>query len=105
MIKARWCVSFDLWNAMSALVLLIAALSAITLPGVAGAQSISISSGNNQTGTVATALANPLRVRVRTSGGGAVPGVTVTFSVTLNNGSVNPTSAVTDSTGRASSSF
>src|SRR3954470_11554995 len=72
-------------------------------PG-AQAQSITVVSGNNQTGTVGTNLPNPLIVRVR-SGNVAMAGVTVTFAVTLNNGSVIPTSAVTDSTGRASTTL
>src|SRR3954469_25512100 len=84
--------------------LLIVAIGWIAGSAGAQSQSISIVSGSNQTGTVGTKLANPLIVRVR-SGNVAMVGVTVTFAVTLNNGSVIPTSAVTDSTGRASTTL
>lgn len=57
-------------------------------------------SGDNQSGTVGTTLANPLVVQVA-SGGAPQAGVTVSFTVT-GGSSVSPTSAVTNANGRAS---
>jgi Domain of unknown function (DUF4082)/Bacterial Ig-like domain (group 1) len=59
-------------------------------------------SGNNQTGTVGTALSNPLIVQVKDSTGNPQSGVTVNFAVTSGGGSVSPTSAVTAANGQAS---
>src|SRR5690349_18199216 len=84
------------------LLLLIAAVGWVGAPAGAQAQTISIVSGNNQTGTVGTPLANLLVVRVRNSAGSVVSGVTVNFAITLSNGSVSPVSAVTNSLGQAS---
>ena len=98
----RWLRSFNakwLWTLLAILFGLIAAVEA------AQAQSITVVSGNNQTGTVGTALANPLTVRVRNILGLSVPGVTVTFAVTVGGGSVTPITAVTNSAGQATTSF
>lgn len=59
-------------------------------------------SGDNQTGIMATALANPLVVQVKDSAGNPQSGVTVNFAVTGGGGSVSPTSAVTNTNGQAS---
>src|SRR5437763_565504 len=56
---------------------LIGAFLAVAAAVPAQAQNISITSGNKQTGVVATALANPLVVKVKGRTGGPVPGVTV----------------------------
>jgi len=62
--------------------------------------SITVISGNNQTGVVGTALAAPLVVGVTDANKNPVSGVSVTFTGT--NATVNPTSAQTDSSGHAS---
>lgn len=59
-------------------------------------------SGDNQTGTISTALPNPLVVQVKDSAGNPQAGVTVNFAVTGGGGSVSPTSAVTNTNGQAS---
>src|SRR5215468_8549051 len=102
--QARHWLWLDRLNAKWPLWLLVAAIGWIAAPDGAHAQtqSITIVSGNNQTGIVGTTLADPLVVRVRTRGKAGVPGLSVTFSVTLGNGSVNPTGVITDSTGTAS---
>ena len=70
---------------------------------------LSIISGNNQTGTIKTALAAPLVVALTDKSGKAVAGQTVVFTVTGNNGSVlgaagaaGPSASVTtDANGKA----
>ena len=68
----------------------------------AQAQTITISSGNNQTGQAGTTLANPLVVRVKGRTGGPLVGVTVTFAVTSGGGSLSAFSANTAGNGTAS---
>jgi hypothetical protein len=66
------------------------------------APSMEIASGNNQTGTVATALASPLVVSVTNAAGQAQSGTTVTFSVLEGGGSVSTANVVTGANGQAS---
>jgi hypothetical protein len=62
--------------------------------------------GNYQTGTVATALLTPLQVRLSDPYSGTVfPGVSVTFSDGGKGGTFSSTTAVTDSTGSASTTY
>ncbi len=61
---------------------------------------IAVSSGNGQTAIVNTAESSPLVVQV-TAGGKAVAGVTVQWSATGANGTVSPTSSVSDASGLA----
>ena len=58
-------------------------------------------SGDDQSGRPGTALANPFVVEVVDENGDGVSGTTVTFSVTAGGGSVSPTSATTNNSGRA----
>lgn len=58
-------------------------------------------SGDGQTGLVGQALATPLSVKVSTSTGTVLSGVTVNFAVISGAASVNPSSATTDATGVA----
>jgi hypothetical protein len=58
-------------------------------------------SGDAQTGSPSTALANPLVVQVQDSFANVVSGATVAWSVTAGGGSVAPTSATTDVNGRS----
>jgi hypothetical protein len=66
-------------------------------------------SGDNQTGSISSPLANPLVIEVRDALGNAVPGIQVGFSVSAQppdaGAAVNPTSATTGSNGRASTSL
>ena len=62
--------------------------------------SVTVVSGNNQTGVVGTALTAPLVVSVTDANKNPISGVSVTFAGI--NASVNPTSAQTDSSGHAS---
>lgn len=61
-------------------------------------------SGDAQTGTVATALAAPLRVAV-TRGGQPVAGVTVSWSTSGTGAAATPSSSVTDAQGIASTAW
>jgi len=63
--------------------------------------SLAIVDGNNQSGLIGTALAKALVVKVADQYTNPVSGVTVTFTVTAGNGSVNPTSAATGADGKA----
>lgn len=65
---------------------------------------LSIVSGNNQTGPVATALAAPLLVRLTHNGKG-VKGASIVFSVASGGGQVSPPTTMTDAQGRASTTW
>ncbi|HEX9110313.1 MAG TPA: Ig-like domain-containing protein [Terriglobales bacterium] len=60
--------------------------------------------GGKQSATAGTVLANPIVAQVRDAFNNGVPGVTVNFSAG-GNGSVSPTSFVTDKSGLARTSF
>ena len=62
-------------------------------------------SGDNQTGDVDTALANPFVVEVRDQNGDPLSGVTVTWSVTAGGGALSATSVTTNASGRAQSTL
>ncbi len=71
--------------------------------GVAGpAATVSIVSGNGQSGSIGTELPAALTVRVTDSGTRPVSGVTVSWAVTAGGGRVTPTTGTTDSSGTAS---
>jgi uncharacterized protein (TIGR03437 family) len=63
---------------------------------------MTVLNGNNQTVTVGAAFPQSLTVQIRDSSNNPISGATIGFAVTSGNGTVNPTSAVTDSQGRAS---
>lgn len=79
----------------------VAACGDSTGPKTPHAQILTAYAGNGQTGTVGAPLASPLVVRVTDSTSRPVAGVTVTFQVTSGSGTVNPTTAQTDTGGRA----
>lgn len=62
---------------------------------------LSVVSGNAQTGTVGSPLANPLVVKVADSRGVGVPGVVVVWSVTTGGGSMSASTTTTDALGAA----
>ena len=67
---------------------------------------LSITGGSGQSGAIGSTLPVPLSVQViDTYTGNVVPGLTITFSDSGKGGSFNPSSAVTDQTGSASSSY
>lgn len=66
---------------------------------------IVVNAGNNQVGAAGAALAESLAVIVRDQGGAALPGVTVSFTVTAGGGSVSPASRATDASGIAKTRF
>jgi hypothetical protein len=72
-------------------------------PGPAAA--ISVVSGNNQTGTLSTALAQPLVVKVVDSYGNAVPNVSVTFGDGGAGGTFSANPVLTGTTGTASVTY
>lgn len=83
----------------------VAACNDSTGPKGPRAQVLTAFSGNGQSGTVGAALALPLIARVTDSSGTPVRGVTVNFAVTSGSGTVSPTTAQTDTGGRAQTSL
>ena len=69
--------------------------------GNAAASHIQIVSGNGQVGLVGQTLSAPLTVKVTSSTGVPLPGVTVTFAVTSGAASLSPATTTTDATGQA----
>lgn len=61
--------------------------------------------GDQQQGTINTVLTVPLSVRVTSSGGLALEGVTVSWTVTSGGGSVSPPTSVTDVNGVATTAW
>ena len=74
-----------------------------TLPPVP--TTLSIISGNNQSGVTGEALANPFVVEVRDQNSDLMEGVTVTFAVSAGGGSLSDTSVKTDTNGLAQSTL
>jgi Leishmanolysin len=68
----------------------------------AGTESLLKVAGDNQTGPAGTTLTQQVRVRVDGGDGAGIPGRTVTFVIEAGNGSLAPTSAVSDANGEAS---
>ncbi|MBN2172000.1 MAG: hypothetical protein JW819_11845 [Candidatus Krumholzibacteriota bacterium] len=60
-------------------------------------------SGDGQSATVATALADSLVFQVEDGGGAVVPGVAVIFALTAGAGTFSPETTLTDAAGRAAS--
>jgi hypothetical protein len=63
--------------------------------------SLTVSDGNNQTGTAGSTLVKALRVVVNGRAGVGVPGVTVNFAVTSGSGTLSGSSSQTDNGGLA----
>jgi uncharacterized protein YjdB len=76
-----------------------------TVSVTSDAAGVAIVSGDHQSGTVGTSLAQALKVRVTSSTGTGVPGTSVAWSVITGNGSVSPATSTTDSQGYAESSL
>jgi hypothetical protein len=70
-------------------------------PQVRHAASLTMAAGNNQSGTVGAALPTSLTVRVTDQFGQALPGATVSWSVTSGGGTVDRAFSVTGSDGNA----
>lgn len=77
----------------------------LVLPEDGVPSTIAIVSGNPQNGTVGTALASPLVVRVLDAAGRPVQGQQVTFTVLSGGGSVTPGTPTTNADGQASSAW
>lgn len=82
-----------------------AACSGNTTTAPPAAASLAVTSGVNQTGSVGTALASPIVVRVTDGSGNAVAGITVTFTAAAGSGSASTASATTDASGFAESAW
>lgn len=72
-------------------------------PGSATA--VAMAGGNGQTADVGQLLPQPIRIVARDRFENPVPGIVVTFSAGGTNGTVSPTTATTDATGIASTSW
>ncbi|HVO99451.1 MAG TPA: Ig-like domain-containing protein [Bryobacteraceae bacterium] len=77
------------------------AVATFTLTSQPVLSGMTIVSGNNQTTTINTAF-SPLTVQVNDVNNNPISGVTVAFVVTSGNVAINPTTAVTNSQGQAS---
>jgi hypothetical protein len=73
--------------------------------GPGPASTLTLVSGNAQSGTPGQRLANPFVVKVTDSNNNAVSGVTVSFAVTAGGGTLTAASAVTNSQGLAESTL
>ncbi|MCA8926326.1 MAG: Ig-like domain-containing protein [Planctomycetes bacterium] len=62
-------------------------------------------SGDMQTGRGGAALGSPIVVQVNDAAGAPLPGVRVAFAVTTGQGTLNPSAAMTDAQGRASTEW
>lgn len=71
----------------------------------APARSVILVGGGGQTAPASTALADSIRVRVTDVFGFPIVGATVNFTVAVGGGTVSPTSRVTDTDGRAATSW
>jgi hypothetical protein len=77
-----------------------------SFPVIAGAaSSVSLVSGGGQSAPGAAALAAPIVVKVSDNFGNGIAGVTVSFTPASNNGTANPTSAVTAAGGTAQTTW
>ncbi|MGV3709038.1 MAG: Ig-like domain-containing protein [Gemmatimonas sp.] len=88
--------------ATSVLVLLAACGGESSTGPSAAPAAIKVVSGNNQTGTVGAALAQPLSVNVTAADGKPVSGATVAWDVSPGNGTTSSASSRTDGNGNAS---
>jgi protocatechuate 3,4-dioxygenase beta subunit len=77
--------------------------SATATPGAL--DTLAIVAGNNQSGTVSTALGTPLIVRVVDASGNPEVGASVIFAVVSGGGTVNPAIVATDVNGRATANW
>jgi hypothetical protein len=78
--------------------------AAFTETATAAVKTIAVNGGNNQTGVEGTTLPTALTV-LATSNGTVVFGITVTFNDAKAGGTFNPTKAVTNSSGIASTTY
>jgi uncharacterized protein (TIGR03437 family) len=78
------------------------AVATFSLTNQVVVSNMTIVSGNNQSANVSATFPTPLTVQIKDANNNPVAGATVGFAVTSGNASLNPTSAVTDSQGRAS---
>ena len=81
-------------------------LTVYTATAIAAAgDSVVIEAGNNQSGTVSTALGTPLIIRVRDTSGNPVVGASVVFASRLRRRLGDPAVVSTDANGRATSTW
>ena len=79
----------------------VASRAVFNVTGGAAPASLTKVSGDNQSGSPGSALANPFVVEVKDEDGEVVEGIRVTFSVTAGGGSLSETSAIADEDGLA----
>ncbi len=84
-----------------ALVTLGACSSSTAAPAAGAPANVVIAGGNQQSGTVGVALANPLLVTVTDGNGRPVPGAAVAWSVTAGGGTITGAPTSTDASGAA----
>jgi hypothetical protein len=102
--------TYTLPKKAGAVVITVSATSAATASfnetATAGpAAALTLVSGGGQTGTVATALPNPIAVAARDAGGNVVPGVAITFADGGAGGVFSPNPATTAASGQVSVSY
>lgn len=97
--RSRWALS--LLTTMTAMLAAACGSGTSEPKGNAAAANIQVVSGNGQVGLVGQALSEPLIVKVTSSNGTTLSGVTVTFTVTSGSASVSPGTTTTDASGQA----
>ncbi len=73
--------------------------SAFVITGTSGATTLTLLSGNGQTGSPSAALPLPIVLAVSDANGNPVSGTTVNFAIVTGGGSVAPTSSVSSASG------
>jgi hypothetical protein len=97
--RSRW--ELALVTALAGLVATACGSGTSEPKGNAAASHIQIVSGNGQVGLVGQALSTPLTVKVTSTTGAPLAGVTVTFAVTSGTATVSPGTTTTDANGQA----
>ena len=96
--RSQWAL--PLLTAIAAMVATACGSGTSEPKGNAAASNIQIVSGNGQVGLVGQTLSAPLTVKVTSTSGAPLSGVTVTFAVTSGTASVSPGTTTTDVTGQ-----
>jgi adhesin/invasin len=103
---AIWTLGNSTGSQLATLSVPLLPLVVFSATATAGAlDTLAIVAGNNQSGTVSTALGTPLIVRVVDASGNPEVGASVIFAVVSGGGTVNPAIATTDASGRATANW
>lgn len=101
----RWHAGFSTIAILCASVLSLAACHDDSTTAPATATTVTVLSGETQSGTVGAALGAPIVLQVKDQNGSAMVGVAVTLTVGTGSGSVSATQLTTDANGQATVSW